>query len=384
MRILALKANGLVLPSIHSSLVKALQSLDVEVLDIPVPDSSDDLRSFLDTARRGFEAIFTLDLGGNHDFIKNIRSYQVSIGIPWIAWFVDDPDGYGYPGTCDPELTVPLCWDRQIAQEYSSGKGMSMVHLPLAADPAIFFPEGDGSSSLYPGGVFVGSTVHPNEILDRVIRTTPKFMEDAAAIWETYRRDFCQSLHTLVWTWLGQKVNRSIDSARGEPLCRLWAQACLHEIGMWKRREVVGGVLKTGGGVFGDEGWRNVAGESLYRGRIGYGGALRKIYNGSTFILDVRQPQARTGLSQRIFDASACGVPVLSEWSPELELLFDSGEEPLGFHSLEEAVEMREFYLRDPRASRQRAEKSRRRVLADHTYEKRMGALVAAMRERFA
>jgi len=381
MRILALRANGLVLPFIHASLVKAFQSLGIEVLDIPVPNFLDDFHSFLKTARKEFQAIFTLDLGADQNFIENIKDLQLSSRIPWIIWFVDDPYGYGFPGGCDPGWTIPFCWDLEIVREDFFWSGMPVVHLPLAADPAIFFPEEIDSSCLYPGGVFVGSTAHPNEILDRVTRTTPEFREDAAAIWETYRKDFRQSLHRLAWARLAQKANQPIDSIRLDPLCRLWVQACVYEVGIRKRREVVTRVLKPGGGVFGDEGWGNVAGEGLYRGWIAYGGALRKVYSGSTFILDVRQPQARTGLSQRIFDASACGVPVLAEWSPEFEILFDPEDEPLGFYTPDGAMEGRELCLRDPKGARQRAEKSRQRVLACHTYRNRAVRILQALQE---
>jgi spore maturation protein CgeB len=381
MRILALRANGFVLPFIHASLVKAFQSLNIEVLDIPVPNSSDNFRSLLETARKGYQAIFALDLGGDHEFMKNIKDLQISIRIPWIIWFVDDPLGYGFPGACELDWTIPFCWDREIVQENFSWRGMPMGHLPLAADPSIFFPEETDSSCLYPGGIFVGSTAHPNEILDRVARTTPEFRKDTAAVWETYRQDFRQSLHSLVWTRLAQKANQPIDLIRLDPLCRLWAQACVYEVGVRKRREVVSGVLKLGGGVFGDEGWRNVVGEGFYRGWIAYGDALRKVYNGSTFILDVRQPQARTGLTQRIFDASACGIPVLAEWSPEFEILFDPADEPLCFFNPDGAVEMRELCRRDPKGARKRGEKARQRVLACHTYRNRAVRILQALQQ---
>ena len=381
MRILALRAKGIVLPFIHASLVKAFQSLDIEVLDIPVPNSLDGIQSFLKTSRKGFQAIFALDLGADQNFIENIKDIQVTLRIPLIIWFVDDPHGYGFPGVCEPDWTIPFCWDREIVKEDFSWSGMPLVHLPLATDPEIFFPEEIDSSSLYPGGVFVGSTAHPNEILDRVTRTTPEFREDAAAVWETYRQDFRQSLYELAWVRLSQKANQPIDSIRSDPLCRLWVQACVYEVGIRKRREVVTKVLKPGGGVFGDEGWGNIVGEDLYRGWIAYGGALRKVYNGSTFILDVRQPQARTGLSQRIFDASACGVPVLAEWSPEFEILFDPEDEPLGFFTPDGAVERRELCLRDPEGARKRAEKSRQRVLACHTYRNRAVRILQALQQ---
>ena len=153
---------------------------------------------------------------------------------------------------------------------------------------------------------------------------------------------------------LSQKANQTIDSIRSDPLCRLWVQACVYEVGIRKRKEVVTKVLKSGGSVFGDGGWGNIVGEDRYRGGIAYGGALRKVYNGSTFILDVRQPQARTGLSQRKFDAGL-RVRVLAEWSPEFAILFDPEDEPLGFCTPDGAMERRELCLRDPEGARKRA-----------------------------
>jgi spore maturation protein CgeB len=97
--------------------------------------------------------------------------------------------------------------------------------------------------------------------------------------------------------------------------------------------------------------------------------------------LDVRQPQGRTGLTQRIFDASACGSPILAEWSPELETLFDPGEEVQFFHNLEEAVDKKERYLSDPKAARKAGEKAMLRVLAQHTYRHRAARILQALRQ---
>jgi spore maturation protein CgeB len=152
-------------------------------------------------------------------------------------------------------------------------------------------------------------------------------------------------------------------------------------VGIRKRREVVSGVLGCAGSVYGDERWRDFVDKDLYRGWVAYGDELRKIYSESTFILDVRQPQARTGLTQRIFDASACGGAVLTEWSPELEVLFDPENELLSFHNLDGAIKMRERYLRDPRGAQKRGEKAMQRVLAHHTYRNRAARILQALQE---
>ena len=381
MRILALRAAGLVLPFIHASLIKAFRSLNVDVLDLPVPNSSVNFGSLMKTALHGCQAIFILDMGVNFYFIKDLKDCQLSIRIPWIIWFVDDPEGYGFPESCDPDWTIPFCWDREIVRRNYSWGGVPLKHLPLATDPTIFSPEKTHPPCFYPGGVFAGSTAHPNEILESVALTTPGFSEDVEAIWEAYGKDFRQSLHDLVWMRVSQKINQTTDLIRSDPLCRLWVQACVYKAGMRKRREVVSQVLQPGGGVFGDERWREFVDKDLYRGRVAYGEELRKIYNRSAFILDVRQPQARTGLTQRIFDAGACGSPILTEWSSEIETLFDPADELLCFHNLEGAIEMREHYLRDPQGARRRGEKAMQRVLGHHTYRNRAIQIIQALQQ---
>ena len=134
--------------------------------------------------------------------------------------------------------------------------------------------------------------------------------------------------------------------------------------------------LLNGGRVFGDEGWREFL-PNHYRGRIGYGEELRAVYNRSSFVLDVRQPQARTGLTQRVFDAGCCGVPVLTEWTPELEVLFDPERELFSYRTIEEGTRKREELLHPGFAGRRKAEEARRRVLREHTYFHRVRRILA-------
>jgi len=381
MPILVLKPNGFVLPSIHDSMVRAFRSLGVEVFDLLIPKGPKQFQSFIRAAKSGYEAVFTLDLGADSVFMSYLKNFQISLRIPWIIWFADDPEGYGFPEVCEPAWTLPFCWDREIAQEQKSWNGLSMTHLPLATDPSVFYPGQNFSGHLYPGGVFVGSTAHPNEVLDKVAQTTPGFSNEVETIWEAYRQDFRKSLYTLAWACLAQKINQPIDSIQADPLCRLWVKALVYKVGMKKRQELVSWVLKPGGVVFGDEGWRGAVGEGLYRGQVAYGDELQNIYRKSAFVLDIRQPQSRTGLTQRVFDASACGVPVLTEWSPELEALFDPENELLCFKNLEEAVEMKNRYLKDRQEARKKGEKARRRVLAHHTYLHRARQILEAVNE---
>ena len=54
--------------------------------------------------------------------------------------------------------------------------------------------------------------------------------------------------------------------------------------------------------------------------------------------MDICPPQARSGLTQRVFDAGACGRPVLAEYSPELEIIFKPEDEFLSYPREGEAL----------------------------------------------
>src|SRR5512137_2674867 len=95
-RILALKPKGRVLPFIHASTVRAFRSLGVEVREMPVPDDADKVKTFLKSPNLPFDVGFAQDMGGSPSFIQNFKEIQVTLKIPWIIWFVDDPEGYGF------------------------------------------------------------------------------------------------------------------------------------------------------------------------------------------------------------------------------------------------------------------------------------------------
>lgn len=79
--------------------------------------------------------------------------------------------------------------------------------------------------------------------------------------------------------------------------------------------------------------------------------------------------------SGRLFEAAACGVPVLSDWFDGLDRFFAPGEEILVARSAEEAAAAVEL----PRASLRRiGARARERALAEHTADARARELMAA------
>ncbi|HXZ34681.1 MAG TPA: glycosyltransferase [Thermodesulfobacteriota bacterium] len=330
-------------------------------------------------------SVFSLDLPLDLDLRNGLKGLQESLKIPWMIWFVDDPEGFDFPDCLDPDWTIVFCWDGEITRQISadgSWKGIPPIHLPLATDPEVFYPEGNGSPLLFPGGVFIGSTAHPNRFFDEAILNSPGFEEIVSTLWEAWKANLGQVPQEVVWGFLEGKTGIGLSTLKKDPLARLWAHSTAYALGRRKRRGIVSTVIGQGGGVFGDREWEQAVGNT-YRGKVIYGEELRRIYLASAFVLETRQSQCRTGLTQRVFDASACGIPVLAEHSPELDEYFNPREEIFSFRTLEEALERKKNILflqnHSPLAVR-----ARNRVLAQHTYRHRAARILEEIQRFFA
>ena len=385
MRILALKPEGYVIPFIHTSMIKAFRSLGHEVLDFSYPRDKTAVDAIRSTASTKPASVFSLDLPLDPNLRNILKEIQKSIEIPWIIWFVDDPEGYGFPNGLDPAWTIVFCWDMEITRHISAEgvwKGIQPIHLPLASDPELFYPQEKFSPLLFPGGVFVGSTAHSNPIFDEAVVNSSDFEENVSALWNVWKADLGQVPQEFVWGFLEAKTGIGLGNLQKDPLACLWAHSTLYALGRKKREEIVSRVIGEGGGVFGSREWEPIMGK-YYRGEVTYGEGLRKIYQTSSFVLETRQAQSRTGITQRTFDAGACGIPVLAEHSPELDECFNLREEIFSFRTLDEALERKKEIL-SGQESTLRAVRARDRVLARHTYRHRAARILEALQRFFA
>ncbi len=107
----------------------------------------------------------------------------------------------------------------------------------------------------------------------------------------------------------------------------------------------------------------------------------RRFYNQQTFTLNVtRADMIRAGFapSVRLFEAAACGVPIISDVWPGIETFFVPNEEILLARSTADVLR----YLQLDSAARQAiAQRARARVLAEHTAAQRACELEGYVRE---
>ncbi len=102
-------------------------------------------------------------------------------------------------------------------------------------------------------------------------------------------------------------------------------------------------------------------------------------YSSSQITLNItRRAMAETGYcpSARLFEAAACGTPVLSDWWEGLDCFFEPGGEILVAHTAEDALEAIKM---TPDELGQIARRARERALAEHTAEHRVCELEAML-----
>jgi spore maturation protein CgeB len=107
-----------------------------------------------------------------------------------------------------------------------------------------------------------------------------------------------------------------------------------------------------------------------------------RFYASQRLTLNVtRRPMVEAGWSPsvRVFEAAACGVPIVSDWWPGLDSFFVPGEEILVAQTSEEATRL--VAEADDATLRAIAKAARERVLREHTAERRAEQLEAAVVE---
>lgn len=88
-------------------------------------------------------------------------------------------------------------------------------------------------------------------------------------------------------------------------------------------------------------------------------------------------------VNQRVFDVPASGAFLLTDRRRQMERLFEPNREMAMYDRPEDVSDQIRRWLDDPAGRARLAEAGRRRVLAEHTYDHRLAALLRTMRRTF-
>jgi spore maturation protein CgeB len=143
------------------------------------------------------------------------------------------------------------------------------------------------------------------------------------------------------------------------------------------RRAVVRG-LRSPIALYGP-GWSKTAGvaHEIVARRIGPQ-KVRQLYRQHLAALNIpNEVNVMTGLNQRNFDPCLAGAPVVAEFQADIEACFEPGREVLVFRDVDELNAIHDRLLAHPEEAAQIGAAGRDRVLADHTYRRRLEAMMA-------
>ena len=121
---------------------------------------------------------------------------------------------------------------------------------------------------------------------------------------------------------------------------------------------------------------RNPSLARFHTGSYVRGVAKSAVFRSAAAVLNNLHPAEIDGMNCRLFEATASGGAVISEWRRELPKLFDIGSEVLAFENYDELLERLRFAIEHPEEMRTLGDAASRRAHGEHTYAHRLTDLL--------
>lgn len=318
-----------------------------------------------------------------------LTALLADLHLPLASWFVDSPRLilHDYPNVVSPGVMV-FSYDADSLPELARAGFAHAAWLPLATDPNHFRPIADACAA-HPWRArasFVGASM-VSQAGEALARLTP-FPALARAMPEAARQ-FAASPEKSARAFLSaHPACGPAFAALPTPEARLTAELALTwEATRRYRHACVAGILEFSPLLVGDAGWdRALPGPGRTWKRlpeINYYADLPGFYPRSDVNLNCTSLQMKGAVNQRVFDAPAAGAFVLTDAREQLDALFDVPDEAAVYADPGEIPDMVRHFLANPAARARIAAAARRRILAGHTYDKRLATLADAMKKAF-
>jgi spore maturation protein CgeB len=396
--IVMVRPQGVIAPFVNDDIQIALEELghSIYLIDIAKVEEEFKVRGMpvwneIIAEIREFKADFSVCYGmsgaivfeGEHQGEEHILR---SLNIPLFPMFFDDPV---FTLNCQPGLVLPkdelfFVWDKGHIERMRERGYKKVFHLPLGCNENKFKPLKKPQGRFSHQMSFVGSIASPDEILEP-IKKAEMILQN---IFETVVRRRMEKPERALHLILDEVANH-LSTAEWESW-KLFEKTKaywvfvdrLHRFinAIWREQIVTSMALNDLPiSVYGNDAWKDMKVD--FKGHLDYHKQLPRLYASCPLHLNLSAPQLFTTVNNRVFDVLACGSMVLSDWREELGDYFEEGKEILVFHTVEEAVEMAKEWIGRDEALRKMAQVGRQRVLAEHTWKKRMTDALAVIAE---
>lgn len=310
---------------------------------------------------------------------REIRDLLSRFRLPYVSWWVDNPIpllSHGFQS----HNCILFVWDRYYVPILKIGGFSRVYHLPLATNPRIFkkmeLKEEDikrfSCNLSFVGGAFYNGF----KLYDRYRKRDDKrLIEIIDETLSLYSKNPCLD-PVEIFNQIKERKGYPEGLDKGSLIVDLEMMAS-----SIYRKSIIEGVMDLGLRVYGDPNWGTILDKGGYLGPIGYGADLSALYNASKINLNITKPQLKTTVNQRVFDVSACGGFLLSDFRIDLGRLFELDKEIVFYKDLEDLREKILYFLSNQKERERIAERAMKRVLMEHTYLHRMRDLVRSIED---
>jgi spore maturation protein CgeB len=104
-----------------------------------------------------------------------------------------------------------------------------------------------------------------------------------------------------------------------------------------------------------------------------------QVFRSAGVVLNTLRPGEMDSVNCRLFEAAGCGAALLTEARPDLRGLFEFESEIATFDSFDTLIDRVRWMLEHPDAARSMGDRAATRAHAEHTYDLRLGDLLAAV-----
>ena len=378
MNVLFLRSHTFLTKEIENALLKR-SDLTVLTIDIPQYPQISYIENLIEKISYFLPALVISINDGGFDYKGVFQKNLISKGCHLVNWYHDYPF---YEEIFHGRIMVPqkenffFISEESFVQE-AQNRGFDSFFLPLATDPVYFYPS--SSNDFTKDISFVGNS--SSLFIDSVItekrgQEIEKIISVLGMVKKNYYDDPEINVRDLLIK--NEVLWENKTSLPRDELLFILEWLC----GYFYRRDFIVKLSQRYSKTFtcfGDADWKFFIDPSQVSTEACYYTTLRDVYKSCKINLNINRIQIRTSFTQRIFDCSASGAFILTDKRKLNSTLFcteGKEKELIEFSSFEECVSLIDYYLIHEEERIEIAERAKRKVLANHTYDNRINTLL--------
>ena len=394
-RVVVCVTQGTVAPHIMADFSSALEKLghsvftaDLRALSLETEAREREVFDLIN-AVGAFKPDFALSYGISGLFPHAIQNIFEALKVPYASLFFDNPMAKAYGEEFEALFRSPLytmfVWDRYYIRQMKD-LGYEAFYLPLAANTDLFKPM--PSDPEHAADVaFVGAVAGVSDYAkQRREEGWPDWMTlIAQSVVEMKLAERALPAEEILDRLLGALPVEQAQAAErhlsGRNFIPFW-HSIYDQYGDAARDEAVGRLPEARIKLYGT-GWEGMRREGVeFKGAADYRTQTPSIYNSAKINLNVTGAQLVCSVNQRVFDVAASGAFLLTDEREDMASLFEIGAEAAVYSDARDMRSKIEYYLARDGERREIARRARERVLADHTYMKRVEKIIETLKEK--